>query len=213
MRFEDALERVAQLPSPLPDPPDALTPTWRGTLTRARTPAPGTPVRAAAVLVLLVPGPEGDARVVLIERADRGGHHSGEVSFPGGATEPDDPDPVATAFREAIEEVGLDVEAAGVRVVGMLDPVWIPVSGFRFVPVLAVAERRPVLVAAPDEVARIVEAPLAAFLPDAPIEMRERSVPDARVVVRFGAYRIDGLVVWGATARVLGQLGALLAGA
>jgi hypothetical protein len=75
-------------------------------------------------------------------------------------------------------------------------------------PVLAVADRRPALVASPSEVARILEPPLAAFLPGADIEIVERTIRDWPL--RYGAYVIDGLRVWGATARVLGQLGAIL---
>jgi 8-oxo-dGTP pyrophosphatase MutT (NUDIX family) len=172
------------------------------------TPDPAT-VKPAAVLVLVVPGPDDDARVVLTERVDRGGHHSGEVSFPGGRAEPDDADAAATALREAAEEVGLDAVAAAVRIVGPLESFWIPVSDFQVTPVLAIAERRPLLVASPHEVARIVEAPLRSFMPGAEIEIVERTIRDWPL--RYGAYRVDGLRVWGATARVLGQLGALIA--
>jgi 8-oxo-dGTP pyrophosphatase MutT (NUDIX family) len=164
--------------------------------------------RAAAVLVLIFPGDDGDAHVVLTERVDRGGHHSGEVSFPGGVAEPDDPDLVATAIREASEEVGLDPEAAGVRVIGMLDTFLIPVSGFSVTPVLAIADRRPAMIASASEVARILEAPVRHFLPGAPIEVLERPMQDW--TLRFGAYRVEQLVVWGATARILSQLGALV---
>jgi hypothetical protein len=69
--------------------------------------------------------------------------------------------------------------------------------------------------ASPDEVARILEPPLAAFLPGAPIRMVERTIRDWPL--RYGAYPLradDGaeLLVWGATARILGQLGALVGG-
>jgi 8-oxo-dGTP pyrophosphatase MutT (NUDIX family) len=208
--FRDVIERIATLPDPLPAPPVLLMPVRTDGL--ARIPptgrVPGDATRAAAVLVLIFPGDDGEARIVLTERVDRGGHHSGEVSFPGGATEPTDMDAAATALREAREEVALDTVAAGVRVMGLLEAFWIPVSDFRVTPVLAVAERRPVFVASPSEVARIVEAPLAAFLPGADIEIVERTIRDWPL--RYGAYSIDGLRVWGATARVLGQLGAIL---
>lgn len=209
MRFEAAAARLATLPERLPAPPAELMPVrtdggWR--LPPARS-SPTT-ARPAAVLVLVVPGDDGEARVVLTERVDRGGHHSGEVSFPGGRAEPDDADPGATALREAAEEVGLDPVAADVRVIGHLEPFWIPVSDFQVTPVLAIAGRRPALVASPSEVARIVEAPLAAFLPDGPIEIVEAVVRDWPL--RYGAYPVEGLRVWGATARILGQLGALL---
>jgi 8-oxo-dGTP pyrophosphatase MutT (NUDIX family) len=210
MRFEAAVARLATLPERLPAPPAALMPVrtdggWRRPPIRS---APAT-ARAAAVLVLVVPGDDGEALVVLTERVDRGGHHSGEVSFPGGRTEPGDADPAATALREAAEEVGLDPAAADVRVIGHLEQFWIPVSDYQVTPVLAIAGRRPVLVPSPSEVARIVEAPLGSFLPDGPIEIVEAVVQDWPL--RYGAYQVDGLRVWGATARILGQLGALLA--
>ena len=209
LRFDDVVARLAKLPDPLPAPPAVLMPVRTDGVTRfpsARLQSEAT--RAAAVLVLVVPGGDGEARVILTERVDRGGHHSGEVSFPGGSAEPDDADVAATALREAREEVALDADAAGVRIVGQLEQFWIPVSDFRVTPVLAIAERRPVLAASPSEVARIVEAPLAAFLPDAEIEVVERTIRNWPL--RYGAYPVDGLRVWGATARVLGQLGAIL---
>jgi hypothetical protein len=58
-------------------------------------------------------------------------------------------------------------------------------------------------------VARILEPAVASFLPDAPIEVVERSI--GGLPLRYGGYRVDGLHVWGATARILGQLGAMLA--
>lgn len=161
------------------------------------------------MLVLLYPDDEGQARVVLTERASRDGHHSGEVSFPGGAAEPADADIAATALREAAEEIALDAVAAGVRVIGLLDRFWIPVSDFEVSPVIAVAVRRPSLTASPAEVARIVEPPLARFLPDAPVVIVERTIRDWPL--RYGAYEVDGLSVWGATARILSQLGAIVA--
>lgn len=174
----------------------------------AREAPPGRRGRPAGVLVLLYPDQDGLARVVLTERATRDGHHSGEVSFPGGSAEPGDADITATAVREAAEEIALDVDAAGVRIVGLLDRFWIPVSDFDVTPVVAVALRRPVLSASPDEVARIVEPSVDRFLPGAPVEIVERTIRDWPL--RYGAYDLDGLSVWGATARILSQLGAIL---
>jgi 8-oxo-dGTP pyrophosphatase MutT (NUDIX family) len=213
VRFQAAVDRLAILPDPLPVPPAALAAVrtdgvaWRAPTDDGELP----PGRPAAVLVLLVPDEAGEARVVLTERVDRGGHHSGEVSLPGGRAEPEDDDLVATALREASEEVGLDPEAAGVRVVGQLEAFWIPVSDYRVTPIVAVAERTPVLAPAEAEVARIVLAPVAAFLPDGEIEIVETTVRDWPI--RYGAYPVEGLRVWGATARILGQLGALLGAA
>lgn len=215
MRFDEAVGRLARFPDPLPNGADALipvlvSPTGAGADGRhPRWPSGERAMRPAGVLVLLFPDEDGLARVVLTERATRDGHHSGEVSLPGGRVETHDPDIAATALREAAEEVGLDVVAARVRVMGLLERFMIPVSDFEVTPVVAIAERRPVLVASEAEVARIVEPPVTAFLPGAPITMVERTIGEWPV--RYGAYDIDGLSVWGATARILSQLGAVLA--
>jgi len=171
--------------------------------------APTDTARPAAVLVLVFPDAGGEAHLVLTERMSYDGHHSGEVSFPGGKAEPaDGGDPVATALREATEETGLDPTAAGVEALGALDEVFIPVSDFRITPIVAVAATSPVLAPSPGEVARILTPPVDAVLPHAPIEIVERTIGDWPI--RYGGYRIDGLHVWGATARILGQLGAVL---
>lgn len=213
MRYSVAVERLTSLatfPGPLPEGPAVLMPQFTDGRARTRLEPPPS-ARAAAVLVLVFPGPDDEARLVLTERPSYDGFHSGEVSFPGGKAEPGDVDEAATALRESAEEIGLDSAAAGVRVVGHLGTVWIPVSDFRITPVVGLAERRPVLMPSPDEVARILEPPVSTFLPFAPIEVVERTIRDWPL--RYGGYRIDGLHVWGATARILGQLGAVLDGA
>ena len=177
MRFEEAVRRLESWRGVLPDGPAALMPVVVETgEARVRPPwdeVAASSSRPAAVLVLLYPDDEGVARVLLTERADRGGHHSGEVSFPGGREEPGDADAAATALREAAEEVGLDAAAAGVRVLGSLPVHWIPVSNFMVTPVIAVADRRPALTAQPTEVAAILEPPVSAFLPGASLQIVE----------------------------------------
>ena len=211
MRFDLVARRLASLPDPLPVPAEVLMPVFvDGTGRRPpRVPPPGRAGRPAGVLVLIYPDADGIARVVLTERATRDGHHSGEVSFPGGKAEPEDVDIAATALREAAEEIALDPVAAGVEVIGRLERFWIPVSDFEVHPVIALAARRPELRASPDEVASILEPPVARFLPDAPVVIVERTIRDWPL--RYGAYDIDGLNVWGATARILSQLGAVIA--
>ena len=117
---------------------------------------------------------------------------------------------MAAALREAAEEVGLRAADAGVRVVGSLERFWIPVSDFAVTPIVAVAERAPVLVGQASEVADILEPGLDAFLPGAPIAMVDRTIGDWPL--RYGHFEVDGRSVWGMTARVLSQLGAVLGG-
>jgi 8-oxo-dGTP pyrophosphatase MutT (NUDIX family) len=211
VRFDDVVARLEPLPDVLPSAADALTSIVRtdSDWVRPERPPVDRATRPASVLVLVFPDETGEARLVLIERTSHDGHHSGEVSFPGGKAEPGDADEAATALREAAEEVALDTLAAGVRVVGTLERFWIPVSDFQVTPIVAVAERAPVLAPDPREVARILLPPVRTFLPDAPVEVVERTIRDWPL--RFGAYTVDGLTVWGATARVLSQLGRVVA--
>ena len=212
MRFDQAAGRLGDALGPgqgrsLPGGPASLMPSFVDGRLRPRW-EPSPTARPAAVLVLLFPDAAGDARVVLTERLSYDGHHSGEVSFPGGKADPDDADAAATALREADEEIGLDATDSGVRVLGSLEEVFIPVSDFRITPVVALAGRAPALAANPAEVARILTPPVASFLPAAEVEVVERTI--GGWPLRYGGYRVDGLHVWGATARILGQLGAVV---
>jgi hypothetical protein len=95
-----------------------------------------------------------------------------------------------------------------VRVVGRLDQVWIPVSNFELVPVVAVADARPVLSPQVGEVAEIVELPLDRLLADDGMTEEEIRLPE--VTLRSGVYRWGDHRVWGATARTLSMLGVAL---
>jgi 8-oxo-dGTP pyrophosphatase MutT (NUDIX family) len=214
VRFDDVVRRLEPLPFELPEAPAELLPVILdagGPRPRPSWPAPDGTSRPAAVLVQFSPDDAGEARIVLTERTDRGGHHSGEVSFPGGRAEPGDEDLVATALREAAEEIGLDPAEAGVRVLGTLPVQWIPVSNFTVTPVVAVAARRPAMVAQASEVAAILEPVVRVFLPGGPLVWVERELRGWPL--RYAAFPVEGLNVWGMTARVLGGLGAHLAGA
>ena len=100
--------------------------------TLAPLPEPGA-LRHAAVVAILLPHDE-DCRLVLIERAGTLRAHAGQLAFPGGKPEPHDQDLVATALREAEEEVGLP--GADAQVLGRLGAVPTP-TGFLIVPYVA----------------------------------------------------------------------------
>lgn len=127
-------------PQPRPYPPQSLT------------------FRYAAVLVLLTAGPTGP-RLLLTERAADLRDYPGRLTFPGGAQDPQDTDPTATALREAAEEVGLN--PASVHLLGVLPALTDPDGRFLVTPVLAWSARpeytRPVNVA---EVASVRQAAL-----------------------------------------------------
>jgi 8-oxo-dGTP pyrophosphatase MutT (NUDIX family) len=211
VRLTDAVARLRARPDPPPAPPDAIdaqivgkaptTPDW----VRLRD-EPAT--RDAAALILLYPDAAGEAHLVLTERPTGTHRHAGQVSFPGGKRDPGDTFPVGTALREASEEVGLDVARDPVEILGTLDSVDVRVSGFLLVPVIAVAAREPQLEADAHEVAAILRVPVRHFLPSAPIEVVEAERDGWRL--RYGAFPVGEHRIWGATGRILGQLGAVL---
>lgn len=213
MQLTDVLARLTALPDPLPQPPDAIeahvvgrgatTPDWVRPRDKSAT-------RDAAALVLLYPDVSGEAYLVLTERPPGTHRHAGQVSFPGGKRDPGDDFPVGTALREAAEEVGLDTGRDPVALLGTLDVVDVRVSGFLLVPVIAVAAREPAMTPDPREVARILRVPVRHFLPTAPIEVVEAERDGWRL--RYGAFPVGEHRIWGATGRILGQLGAVLGG-
>ena len=116
-------------------------------------------IRTAAGLLLLFPI-DGQAHTVLTVRADTLGRHGGQVSLPGGVTEPGETFEHA-ALREAHEEIAL---SANVSILGALTPIDIPVSGFRLHPIVAVTGARPTMAPSDGEVAQILEVPLASLI-------------------------------------------------
>lgn len=156
--------------------------------------------RPSAVLVLFADDrPEG-ADVLLLQRAADMRTHAGQPAFPGGAADPRDADVVATALREATEEVGLDPRT--VEIQGMLPSLWIPVSNFVVTPVLAWWRTpHPVAAVDPREVELVARVPIA-HLADPANRLRVRH----RSGLVGPAFRTENMVVWGFTAGILSKL-------
>ena len=160
-------------------------------------------IRHAAALVLLFPV-DTRAHVVLTVRSDALGRHGGQVSLPGGVAEHGETFEQA-ALREAHEEVALGL--ANVRVLGLLTPIDIPVSGFRLHPVVAVVHERPTLKPS-DEVARILEVPLAELF-DPATRVTTRHLREGQEIA-VPAFRFADAEIWGATAMVLAEFLSLM---
>ena len=197
-------ETLDPLATPAPTaPPPWLTRMMRnagaaepGSFSRFLPPDDGG--RESAVLLLFGPDPDGAESLLLIERSHDMRSHPGQVALPGGATEPGDADAVATALREATEEINLD--PSGVDVLGTLPPLFLPPSGF--VVTTAVgwwSTPGPVSVGDPNEVAQVLQAPLD-FLTD-PTVRHTVTHPSG---YRGPAFELgDDLLLWGFTAGVV----------
>jgi 8-oxo-dGTP pyrophosphatase MutT (NUDIX family) len=170
--------------------------------------------RRAAVLVALFEE-AGEARVLLTRRSSHLRAHRGEVSFPGGRIDPGEAVGEA-ALREAAEEVDLD--PGDVSVVGWLHPVLTFASGSHITPVVATLAGRPRLEANPAEVERVFDVALAQLAAPGVFHEERWRIPgrdlpgssDGSFAVWF--YEAEGELIWGATARMLTELLALVLG-
>jgi 8-oxo-dGTP pyrophosphatase MutT (NUDIX family) len=170
---------------------------------------PGREPANASVLVPLVTRAQG-VQVLLTRRTEHLKDHAGQISFPGGRSEPSDADAIDTALREAEEEIGL--QRAHVDVIGTM-PIYTTVTGFHVTPVVALVEPGFSLVPDPFEVAEAFEAPLA-FLMD-PSHHRRHRFDYAGGSRQFLSMPWDGIdaggqprryFIWGATAAMLRNL-------
>jgi 8-oxo-dGTP pyrophosphatase MutT (NUDIX family) len=127
----------------------------------------------------------------------------GQISFPGGSTEPGDASPIDTALRETEEEIGL--ARSRVEIIGNL-PEYFTGTGYRITPVVGLI--KPPFEVAPDpgEVAEIFEVPLA-FLMDG-MHHQRRTVASPREDQRRTLYTMpyQHFFIWGATAGMLRNL-------
>src|SRR5215218_7814707 len=70
-------------------------------------------LRLAAVALVLREGSEGPELLVIKRSEAEHDHWSGHLALPGGRVEPEDESLLATAARETLEEVGLDLREGG----------------------------------------------------------------------------------------------------
>lgn len=167
--------------------------------------------REAAVLVLFS-GPQSgpadggipdDADLLVTVRASTLRHHAGQAAFPGGAFDPTDAGPVATALREAHEETGIDV--GRLHPLATMERTFIAPSQFHVVPVLAYSpDPGPVAVVNEAETAVVARVPVRAFINPANRLMVYRGGLGRRWA--GPAFLLNEMLVWGFTGQVISAM-------
>ena len=167
---------------------------------------PGLELRDSAVLAPFIVRGD-DPRLLFTLRPAHLRRHAGQVSFPGGARDPEDPTTLHTALREVREELGVPEET--VEVLGMLDE--IPTtSEFRVVPYVGLLD--PSVELRPDagEIAELLEIAVSDLLVPGLRRTEKRFYRGAERDVYF--YDVGRHTIWGATARILSNLLAVISG-
>ncbi|MFT4102977.1 MAG: CoA pyrophosphatase [Burkholderiaceae bacterium] len=163
-------------------------------------------LRDAAVLVPIVMHESGST-VLLTERTATLSSHAGQVAFPGGRRDPEDPSAIWTALREAEEEVGLSREF--VEVIGHL-PDYLTGTGYRVTPVVALVRPQFTLTLQTFEVAEAFEVPLSFLMDPAHHQLRRMTHLGAERTFYAMPYRPTAVgreyFIWGATAAMLRNL-------
>jgi 8-oxo-dGTP pyrophosphatase MutT (NUDIX family) len=162
----------------------------------------GLSVRGGTEAAVLVPIylDQGELHAVFTKRREDLRRHGGEISFPGGRRDPEDADLMATALREAEEEVGLSPSA--VEVSGALQPTPTLATGYAVYPFVGVIEAGMAWTLSPREVAEVIELPLSALRAG----YGRRRLVRRGLPIRTDTYLVDDHLIWGATARILADL-------
>jgi 8-oxo-dGTP pyrophosphatase MutT (NUDIX family) len=137
-----------------------------------------------------------DWHILFTRRTDIVEHHKGQVSFPGGATDPEDLSPEDTALREAEEEIGL--RRNDVHVLGRLGQM-LTVTNFIITPVVGVFPWPYAFTVHTIEVDRVFTLPLKWLSDHENWQEFVRKETDRSVITYFP---YDGELLWGATARM-----------
>ncbi|MCC6755077.1 MAG: CoA pyrophosphatase [Solirubrobacterales bacterium] len=150
----------------------------------------------AAVLMPIAGWPD-QPRLIFTERRADLRKHAGEISFPGGTTEPEDRNLEETALRESEEEIAL--HPVHVEVIGALPPVGTFATSFRIQPIVGLVSDEATTVPNPDEVATILTFGFDELLDSYGMRrLVRRGVP-----IRTPTFEMDRHLIWGATARIL----------
>ncbi len=152
----------------------------------------------AAVLVPMHGWPDNPGLVFTERRSDLN-RHAGEISFPGGRRDEGE-DLLDTALREANEEIGLSPDR--VEVVGALPPIGTFVTNYKVHPFVGLIDEGMRFEPNPSE----VESVLVASLDDLQSAYEKRRLVRRGVPIKTDTYLIGDKLIWGATARILGDL-------
>jgi 8-oxo-dGTP pyrophosphatase MutT (NUDIX family) len=204
--FLKSLSKIKNIPLPAEDSQFKMAPPFRKELLQSRK-NDIKDAKQAGVLALFYPNKNHEATLVLILRKTYKGVHSAQVGFPGGKIEASDTSLKAAAIRETYEEVGVPIHT--IEIIKTLSYVYIPPSNFYVQPFLGITSQTPQFIKQDDEVEDIIEVPLYHLLDDNMVRKKMVSTSYS-ADIEVPAFKLNGHVVWGATAMMLSEIKDLL---
>lgn len=163
--------------------------------------------KQAGVMSLFYPSENFETKLILILRKTYKGVHSAQVGFPGGKLEAQDRTIQDAALRETEEEVGVSRDT--ISVLKKLTEIYIPPSNFFVQPFLGITSESPKFVPQEKEVEALIEVTLQDFMNDVNIITQTLSTSYA-TSIEVPAFKLNGHIVWGATAMMLNEVRELL---
>jgi 8-oxo-dGTP pyrophosphatase MutT (NUDIX family) len=204
--FLISLSKIKNIPLPAEASQFKMSPPFRKELINMNKEAMKT-AKKAGVMALFYPDNMQETTLALILRKTYKGIHSAQIGFPGGKLEPQDSSLENAAIRETFEEIGVPIQ--DIKILQQLTQVYIPPSNFYVQPFIGILRETPSFVKQEDEVEDIIEVSLKHFMGE-DTHISKWVETSYSINVEVPAFKLNGHVVWGATAMILSEIKDLL---
>ena len=201
-KFLISVSKIKNIPLPGEVSQFKMSPPFRSELVKRQMKSMKNPNKAG-VLALFYPDKAQQTKFVLILRKTYKGVHSGQIGFPGGKLESQDPSLEDAAVRETFEEIRVPIES--IEVVRELTELYIPPSNFYVKPFFGITKKTPLFVKQENEVEQVIEVLLHHFIDDNNVTTKLVAT-SYNVEIEVPAFQLNGHIVWGATAMMMSEI-------
>ena len=156
--------------------------------------------KLSAVMMLIYPNIRNNAETVFIKRNEYKGHHSNQISFPGGKMDPREIDLLQTAIRETKEEIGISVPQE--NIITKLSELHIPVSNFLVQPYIGYINNTPKFIPDRNEVSKLIKIEVEELIH---LPMQKTNLTLENKIFEIPYFPLKNEILWGATAMIVNE--------
>ena len=161
--------------------------------------------KLSAVMMLIYPNQKNNAETVFMKRNEYDGHHSKQISLPGGKKNPSEKDLTETAIRETEEEIGVLVPYE--NIIAKLSELHIPVSNFLVQPYIGYLDKTPYFIPDQNEVTKLITIEIEELI-HLPIQLTKHEIQNKIFEIPY--FPLKNEILWGATAMIVNEVRHLL---